>query len=287
MREIINNMFLCDVLSKIDNKYYQLVKPYLNKTFLFSNFFEFPSYYKIFNTKTNKNYSLDNKLFEDRNEQVLELISTEILENNYNKEYLLFFYAYISSIVLRSVFDEYNGAIISDKKDFNKNAKMLESVFYKNRTNTSIKKVKIYKEFNLELSSDINNLYNIIFSDIYYFSFGIDVYKKSIKKYLKIQKHLANDPIGFNKLLLSIHDLFRPNNTFKVSLLSSLIIVKKDNDLLNNNHKKIVMFANEVDKSFIDIYDEAVNTAVTFINDYSEDILYKKKTIKNNIKNLL
>ena len=61
MQQVLNQIFLEDIIFTLDEKYQNLLTEEKNKLFLYANIFEYPLYFKQFSFKKDPDYGLYEK----------------------------------------------------------------------------------------------------------------------------------------------------------------------------------------------------------------------------------
>ena len=292
MKHILNNLFLVDTINSLDSKYKDLTKDLEDKYFMYSNMFEVTLYYKPFHYRKNPDYRLYEKLHTLKHIDVIELIKTYVLENNYNPQYLLTLYSYICNVIFNYYVESYVKSMIGEienkKKEmfkFSRYMKSLEAEYYSNRFKNNIKSHIIdYKEINLE-ETDLT-LINDILKTVYFSSIGIEVYKIGLKKLHKYIKLSKVNFLGLSKPFYYTLDSLTKSKKYSISSL----FVKKGNkkiDYLNKNKKTWKLYnVIEENKSFEELYEKAKNDCAIIINQINDEIFYQKK-IKHGLGELL
>ena len=301
MRHILYYDFLNDVVEKLEYKYKNILKSEENRFFLYANIIEFPYYYSLYSSKKNQDYNLVNKLHKVRVKETIELIVNEVLENNYSTKYLSILYGYISNIILDSYLDEYIKGM--NKRNFNfsltkknymfKYSKYLNGIarnFFNEKHQTKIKKKEIFKNLITTLDSEELILMDMVFSKIYYFSYGKIVLEKSYKNFIKYEKRNFKDIFGIKKFSCYLKDKFSRTKKFSTTILSTFRINKFNHDYLNYNKKYWEYGFLVTNKTFFDLYQEALTKASNILNELSYEIFYKKNikdTFIDKISNLI
>lgn len=278
MREMLNYYFSKDVLDKMDKKYYDQILSEMSKLFLYSNIIEMPLYYNIFKNKTNKDYNLYNLIHNEKFLENIILIADNILQNDYSPNQMLFLYCYISSYI----FDKYLDQFIKGTNFLFKyrTINALEKTTYEEKTQKKIKKLKIYKDFDLEMPSDIEDILAKITYDNYLNAFGQKIFTQGLASYRKISKHYDNDRFGIKKIILLIKGIILFRNRVPKRYLSRFGTYKLD--YLNKRQREFYLFDELVNYDFKMLYQKALEQAIELINTINQNIYFKKKlTIKN------
>ena len=293
MKHILNEIFLNDSINLIEKKYIEIIDQYKEHYFLYSNIFQMPLYYKLFTYKKNPDYNLYNKISNKKHLEVIQCLIQKTQEENYNPYLLLLLYSYICNTVLNYYIDEYiehqaKYKRINSKKikmnKYSKTIKYIEAQYYKERFYQPIKKHKINFKY-LEVDEVCFSALDEICSKLYYFSYGVKIFKIGHKNFIKYQAEKYKGFKLLNMISAKLLDsLTRSKKYSATSIFITYTPTKKD--YLNKENKLWIYKNNECYKSFTDIYNDALNVSSKLITLVSEEIFYKtQKTIE--IKNLL
>ena len=156
--------------------------------------------------------------------------------------------------------------------------------YYKERFYQPIKKHKIDFKY-LEVDEVCFSALDEICSKLYYFSYGIKIFKIGHKNFIKYQAEKYKGFRLLNMISAKLLDsLTRSKKYSATSIFITYTPTKKD--YLNKENKLWIYKNTECFKSFTDIYNDALNVSSKLITLVSEEIFYKtQKTIE--IKNLL
>lgn len=295
MRHILYSVFLEDCINQLDEKYQKLFTEHKDKYFLYANIIEIPAYYKLFTYQNNPDYSLYNKLHNEKHKEVINLIKSEIFENNYNTDILLLLYGYIAHIILDYYLESYIANILqinsmkNNMKNYSKISSGIEASFYQEKYDKSINNFKLNSE-SLYLTQEVNNTINKILSEIFFSSIGIKIYQISFDKFLKYQKKWTKDPLGLKKLYLATLDLFTKRKKYSAASISKFNTINKHIDYLNKDANTWYINGNiKTEKTFNELYEKAISVCITVLNNLNEEIFYKKKQkhIKINTTNII
>lgn len=286
MQHILYEMFLNDCIEKLDEKYKSIIKPQLDKTFLYANIIEFTFYYKPFSKDEKKDYGLYKKLHNNKQIETIELLKKEILENNYDIEALLFLYGYISHLIFDYYFNSYiknflNKNKISDiKNNYLRFAYNIESLYYKERTSKKLKKIKVNPK-SYELTTKTQELINKILKEIHLSSMGINIYLIGMKNFKKSNSNI------FYRLKYNRYK----KNKYSPSLIYRVKRINKKIDYLNKEKEAWYLYdLTQTKDSFIELYDKAVSKSIEIIDTLNNEIFYRKNPKKSSaeqLKNLL
>jgi hypothetical protein len=177
--------------------------------------------------------------------------------------------------------------IITKKNKMNKyskTTKYIEAQYYKDRFYQPIKKHKINFKY-LEIDELCFSALDEICSKLYYFSYGVNIFKIGHKNFIKYQAEKYKGFKLLNMISAKLLDsLTRSKKYSATSIFITYTPTKKD--YLNKENKLWIYKNSECYKSFTDIYNDALNVSSKLITLVSEEIFYKTpKTIE--IKNLL
>ncbi len=283
MKHILQTLFLTDVVNNIDKKYKDIVNVKDN-FFSYANIYDAPLYYKLFTYKKDADYKLYDKLLNSKHYEVIECLIKIICEENYQANHLLLLYSYISNIILNTYLDDYvnnntkNIPLASKKmkmRKYSKTIKYIEAQYYKELYYKPIKTYKInYKK--IEITDDCFDIINKICSKIYYFSYGIDIFKIGHKKFIKHQKNKHSIFRPIYKAISNFLDTFTRSKKYSAaSIYNTYTPLKKD--YLNKQNKLWISNKTDCYKSFFDVYSDALKEACKLITLVSEEIFYKVK----------
>lgn len=293
MNHILQTIFLEDVFNSLDIKYKNLIPYSKEKFFTYANIYKIPLYYKLFTYKKHPDYNLYNKLTNYKQYEVIELCVKKIHENNYDNNLILLLYSYICNIVFNNYFDEYitykaKYKRFSTKKTkmnkFSKASKCIEAQFYEERYYKNIKKYKLNTKKLLIDDISFETL-DDIFSKLFLNSYGIDVFKKSYDNFIKYQKQNYKGIRFVNRFIAKILDLFTRTKKYSASSIYHLNYIS-NKDYLNKENDIWKFNNSETNKSFYELYEEAISVAKKFTTIISERIYYKIKNDEQ-IKKLL
>lgn len=160
----------------------------------------------------------------------------------------------------------------------------LDAYLFELKNQMPFKNFKIHNLITKEIDKEIVKLLNLLYYKIYNVKNGGRKYKHGVNIMYLSYKYIIEDKWGLKKKLYCFIDKIIPNKGNKFAYFNSHV-TKIDADYLNNNHQK---WLNPWDKSistksFSELYDEALNTAINLFeatNDYLNDLITKKQYMR-------
>ena len=293
MKHILHTLFLKDAIDRIATKYKKNMEFSFDKYFIYANIFQMPLYYKLFSLKKDADYGLYSKIENQKHFEVIEFLIKRVCEEKYQPNQLLLLYSYICDIILNKYVDEYvmdntKFKRFSTKKmkmnKYSKTVKYIEAQYYKERFYKPIKKHNINPK-EIIIDEECFDIIEKLSAEVYYFSYGIDIFKIGYKNFIKYQTKNYKGFRLLHKFFARILDnLTRSKKYSAASIYNVSTPMKKD--YLNKENKLWINTKKDCYKSFFEVYEDALEMATKLITFVSEEIFYKiKKT--NEINHIL
>lgn len=278
MSHLLYYYFFNDVIKSIEPKYYNIIEPALDKSFLYANFIEITAYYNLLSLNKKKNYHIYERLHNEKAHEALDYLKKSTIQHHYDEYHLLFLMAFITSKILSNYLDGF----LSLTNQKAKQLKFLEVHQYLHKTNG-----KTYHKFNmvkffeksLTLTDKDQEIIEKLLSDVFYFSYGYQHFQISLKKFKIIKQKYQKDFLGLKRLYLLTISKLKKDKRIKFLLINP----KNKGDFLNEN-KNHWQYHNAIDKNltFAEMYQEALTEASRLINLICDEIFYNK-TIKKGL----
>ena len=299
---VTHSYFMLDIYEKLPIQRRYFLKNCIDKMCLFAQSTDPFNFYLSKNIRKSKKVRSFSSYFHSHKcgEYLITLIN--YIKYNYhtkNPEVMAFLYGMISHYILDSKthpFICYNtGLFDKDKKETYKynnlhhiHENLIDQYFIKIKEKCKPYLSKsYYKIFNFEKpSKELIEVINFSFKE----TFGIDDYykkwKKSVENMKICFKYLRHDRFNIKNKVYNIIDKITSKKAFKLSFLS-YHYTNKNINFLNTNHEKWNFPTDNRKKytsSFINIYLDALNNAISIIKEV-DNYIYRNKKV--NLKKLL
>ena len=279
MREYLNYTFTLDAIKKMDPKFKNELKYDFISPFYLANFKDMTYYYNLFRNKKKPEYNLLYRLNNEKQIEAVRFIIKYIQENDYDKELVMFFDAYVATIVLNKFMREYIYKLFPNikKRGFYRMCNALNALYYEKRNGKKITKFEVpeYTEYGPKTL----DLFKKIYSDVYYFSYGINVFEKAVHKYQKYRKLFFKDFFGIKKFILKVWSVVTFLNKHPKKILSGFHPYNSITKLLYHHSYNITYKNEEYSFTFDELYEFALKEAIPVL-DMANNVLYYNKDDK-------
>jgi len=202
MQEILNYLFLGEVLKEIEPKYLKEISPNKDMQFIYASFSTWPIYHNIFKKGDNNDYGTVQK-FKDNLPNIIEsLVKLQMTERE-NWQAVFLIYALISTTILNKKLEPLVNKLSERNKLDKKNIlNQIEDQYLYIRCNKRVKDFNPRGEFKIKMDEKTENILDNVIAKNLCFQMVKRLYQKSLKEYVHLNKFLYFDPFLTQKLYL-------------------------------------------------------------------------------------
>ena len=276
-----------DTLEKLNSEPKSIINSHINNYKIYCQNMDIFYFYRIFLLFNNKVQTLGHQVHK---ENTLKLFKLLINDNKINKDPELF--TFISGLITHYKADSLThpyvnymslyGAKNTKFKDHFAIETFVDSYIVRERMNINHKKDNNSKEiFNFTEKKIIKEEIDKIFKELYNYPNMGKKYYRSLREMRFVFNHCRYDKYGAKMLFYKVIDLNPFKNIQRTKYLSYHFDLENEDFLLNTNHNTwFNVDDNRItsNKSYLDLYNDAVNESSSIINELYEHI-YNNKSV--------